>query len=151
MYGKTKPPADTEGARQHRLKATGSEDPPPAVVFALRCGDRADTIVIPRGSQWHTKAEALCTAYGVSFESECDRYEIECVVKDGVLVPRIMYEKMNRSKLEAVAQLCKDKGLISRVILCQCKAALALSLWAREAAERFKAYETMRTLSLLHI
>ena len=146
VYGKTKPPKDSAGARRLRLAKDGSADPPPAVVFVLRCGGREGTIVIPRGQTWNKKAKALCTAYGVTFDSKCDRYEIECVVKDGVLVPRSMYEKMNRSKLEAVAQLCKEKGLISGVILCQCKFALAASLWAREAAERFKAYESMRKL-----
>ena len=146
LYGKTKPPKDTDSARALRLSRTGSADPPPPVVVALKCGDREKTIVIQRGSGWNNTVLGLCTAYGVPFEKERDRYEIECVVKDGVLVPRFMYEKMNRSKLEAVAQLCKEKGLISRVILCQCKLALALSLWARKAAERFKAYETMRTL-----
>ena len=146
VYGKLKPPSNARGARLNRLKETGSEDPPPPVVVALQCGEREERIVIQRGKGWNKKAEALCTAYGVTFEKERDRYEIECVVCDGVLVPRVMYEKMNRAKLEAMAQLCKEKGLISSIILCQCKAALALAIWAYEPAERFKAYEFMRKL-----
>ena len=46
LYGKTKPPKDTDSARALRLSRTGSADPPPPVVVALKCGDREKTIVI---------------------------------------------------------------------------------------------------------